>query len=1017
MAKKGGGGIKIGPLALLAKGKDKAKEAVQNVALEIMGQSGEPVRSPSQILKGTGQGLARTVTGKEYNTKYRGTEYGDKANPDFESGRNLNRLYILGDETGFEKADSDRGVDFSKSLKGRKANSYKGNIYTNIDTLRVPSEYRPAFEDLANNGQTLGFNDIIGNENYTSKYQGEFDDVGGHVGKIAYDDNGNIETQIADLWDFESSTENNKYIPSRILGKVGKPFILRQNLPVKFEDRDTYQDKSDSKLSDEREYTANIFSEVNNEGQGSNLRTIRKNYYNYENDNNLDEEGKYKSNKEELGGSVREQSMNSLKEKSSIKYRPDKKKLGGEEDVNVKNLEGKAFIENWLNNRRDQFKNNYKLKGFLSRDLSESSDKAFNKQLDNLRTVKTYDLSSQEDINDYIDNSKIVDNYINFRGLENNTENRTKGANDKKWGKQGVYFQATHEVVINDKKDPEGTRIHEYSHSLNAQDQRRAISKSINRKTQGDNYNSYLDNTDEIYSRLMELRYNNKLDPNKTYKSKDLRGNVKDSKIFDRYTDEQIDYLLNEVASNENYKDMNTLKNKPKRKAFLGIASAIIGGVAAIGSAIASSKSAKKQRALQTELAQTQQDNLQTYYDNTTGLQNAATMTTNAATRAGAEKDYLSKFNAAYAKGGKVEGAAVEPVVTEGGEAEQIGNGMSLLRGRKHSKGGIKIGKGNKAIEAEDGEVVKVDGNQMKIYSAQNILDGGKESPADEVRMNPEQADQIFAQQEEYKRNNQLNDDGTSYRLGGKSKRKAALGTKALQNIAYGVSAASPIISGIAGLVGSNKVNGITYATPNAPVQYQAANLKTDYNISPQVQEIRETQRNLSSATDRNTISSSAALARKQRIRNNATSDINKLRGDKENIETQLTNQNRLNQQEVYNKNVDLQNKYNSDLIDSQNRSLESDYNAKLTRLSERNAAINSIASGVSGAASNYISNTLKGNVDQKSLLAAAAGDTSASIYRLIQMGVIDDPAILKALYDNTMDEKQKAFLAKKLKP
>lgn len=71
------------------------------------------------------------------------------------------------------------------------------------------------------------------------------------------------------------------------------------------------------------------------------------------------------------------------------------------------------------------------------------------------------------------------------------------------------------------------------------------------------------------------------------------------------------------------------------------------------------------------------------------------------------------------------------------------------MNGRKHSQGGIDIGPSNKTgIEVEDGEVIETNGNELKVYSAQPILNGA--SPAQLV-MGGANPNKIFKAQEDFK--------------------------------------------------------------------------------------------------------------------------------------------------------------------------------------------------------------------------------------------------------------------------
>lgn len=113
-----------------------------------------------------------------------------------------------------------------------------------------------------------------------------------------------------------------------------------------------------------------------------------------------------------------------------------------------------------------------------------------------------------------------------------------------------------------------------------------------------------------------------------------------------------------------------------------------------------------------------------------------------------------------YAVGGKI------PNVVAGGIAQPLGNNFFYMNGRKHSQGGIDIGPSDKTgIEVEGGEVVETNGNELKVYSAQPILNSA--SPAQLV-MGGANPNKVFKAQEDFKDRNRINDDGTKYKEGGK---------------------------------------------------------------------------------------------------------------------------------------------------------------------------------------------------------------------------------------------------------
>lgn len=111
-----------------------------------------------------------------------------------------------------------------------------------------------------------------------------------------------------------------------------------------------------------------------------------------------------------------------------------------------------------------------------------------------------------------------------------------------------------------------------------------------------------------------------------------------------------------------------------------------------------------------------------------------------------------------YAAGGKI------PNVVAGGIAQPLGNNFFYMNGRKHSQGGIDIGPSDKTgIEVEGGEVVETNGNELKVYSAQPILNGA--SPAQLV-MGGANPNKVFKAQEDFKDKNRINDDGTKAKFG-----------------------------------------------------------------------------------------------------------------------------------------------------------------------------------------------------------------------------------------------------------
>lgn len=127
---------------------------------------------------------------------------------------------------------------------------------------------------------------------------------------------------------------------------------------------------------------------------------------------------------------------------------------------------------------------------------------------------------------------------------------------------------------------------------------------------------------------------------------------------------------------------------------------------------------------------------------------------------------------------------------------------------------------------------------------------------------------------------------------------------------------ASEIASSAANIIGAitsyntNKrmLNDLNYNIK--PIPRIAAKLKTNININPQLDKMRESLANYERNIQSGTASSQVALARKQKARANSLSGYNELYGYKENAETELINKDRLNQQEVANQSIADYNSY-----------------------------------------------------------------------------------------------------------
>lgn len=137
------------------------------------------------------------------------------------------------------------------------------------------------------------------------------------------------------------------------------------------------------------------------------------------------------------------------------------------------------------------------------------------------------------------------------------------------------------------------------------------------------------------------------------------------------------------------------------------------------------------------------------------------------------------------------------------------------------------------------------------------------------------------------------------------------------------------IIGGVTNTIGSitnynsnrRTLNNMKYSS--APLPIQAKKLKTRFNINPQLDKIREYLKATNRDIDSNTASSRVALARKGIARTNALLQTNNLYATKENAETQLLNQDNMNQQNVAARNVKMYNRWREGKSNFDNMLLE----------------------------------------------------------------------------------------------
>lgn len=159
--------------------------------------------------------------------------------------------------------------------------------------------------------------------------------------------------------------------------------------------------------------------------------------------------------------------------------------------------------------------------------------------------------------------------------------------------------------------------------------------------------------------------------------------------------------------------------------------------------------------------------------------------------------------------------------------------------------------------------------------------------------------------------------------------------TRNLDNIQFGINLGSSAIDALMSNIFVNQLHSYTPPTITAPtisnpgdiklneedlkdipepILMAAAKLKTRYNANPQLAKIEDETRRTMRDIDRNTSNSRVGLARKQLAALRGQEAKNQVYAQKENIETELINKDKLNQQEVTARNLARYDQYNQAL-------------------------------------------------------------------------------------------------------
>ena len=448
-------------------------------------------------------------------------------------------------------------------------------------------------------------------------------------------------------------------------------------------------------------------------------------------------------------------------------------------------------------------------------------------------------------------------------------------------------------------------------------------------------------------------------------------------------------------------------------KAFWG---AVIPAIASLaGSIISSSMSAKNQRdALKSQQEEQNRQNLMQQNDATARTLN------NYLSSWGDDEDELRVL---YKKGGrrKLRNAAM---ITDGGVAIPLGNGTYLLQGGSHNQvnesgqTGIGINAGGKEIEAEDGEVVQNKGNELRIFSAQPILNGVSPSEAVISGVNK---DKVFRQQEAIKQRRHLR-NGYSSPVG---RDRAAWGATFTtpDYIGLGTNVLASILSGVvANKNYNNLLKDINFTLPEYVDESFVAG-PTRWRNEAQKADVMRNDINARLDTSRNTSSSNVALDRMQTIGTNTMYELNKLDDEKSNKEAEM----RMKNAEMYNQSLArraaARNAWLQSVAEIKNKELA-------TRLGLQEAKVNSnvgMIQGIGSSIGGFLQQGIDRYENEQARRALFGSSENGSVINLVRAGYRISNRDMVNAYNDALDNYNRtgsdkdayevAFYAKRLGP
>lgn len=217
----------------------------------------------------------------------------------------------------------------------------------------------------------------------------------------------------------------------------------------------------------------------------------------------------------------------------------------------------------------------------------------------------------------------------------------------------------------------------------------------------------------------------------------------------------------------------------------------------------------------------------------------------------------------------------------------------------------------------------------------------------------------------------------------------------------YGLGAdlVSSIGGGILGL-GDYKNLNFDYNLPNF-VEESPVALNTTYHNEAQKSNVERNRLNSRNSILRNTMSGSTAVGRMQGVDTNALYQLNQLADEKTNKETELMNQNLLNEQQVRARNASAKNQYYNTVASIKNAAIQAKNEAELAK----GQILSGTLQGIGNSFQNLINQGRQNYDDTQAMLMGVAASDYATPSRLLELGVdVGDDAALAGIYRSAMN-------------